>query len=140
MKKTQQNIIQHRDKFKQIPGVSQALWLIPIVGVCKNLRDTLMIQKDSITDRPFNKKEQLFKTLSGICSLASRWVVGYNITEEKELLDTLIIIWGLQSVNWTSYAAGVYYSGELQNILQKHKTNIYNTTQKIMRPRKKKKN
>lgn len=127
-----QNFKRQWEKIKKKPWVSQALWLIPIFWAAKNLRDTLIIWKDSITDREFTTKEQLFKTLSGACALGSRWVALYNSYYDKDVLDTILLMSWLQIGNRTSYITGVYYSWELQKILQQHKENVSQHTQKII--------
>lgn len=44
---------QKRNKFRKQPIIAQALWLIPIFGLLKNLYDTVIIGRDSISDRKF---------------------------------------------------------------------------------------
>lgn len=131
------SIFTQREIIKNYPWVSQALWLVPIFWAGKNLFETLAIWKDSITNRKFTSKEQLFKTLSGLCALSSWWIVWYNSYYEKELFETIVMISSLQIINWTSYITGVYYSWELQKILQHHKDNMSKNTQNIISTTKK---
>jgi hypothetical protein len=129
-----------KDQWKAIknkPWVSQALWLIPILWAVKNLWEVLIIGKDSITNREFTTKEQLFKTLSGVFALASRWVAWYNSYYDKDVLETIILISSLQIANRTSYITGVYYSWELQKVLKQHKDNVISQKQKIISSTKK---
>jgi hypothetical protein len=119
------------ENIKKKPWVSQALWVLPIVGWIKNLWEVLA-GRDSITERNFTTKEQLFKGLSGVCFLGTRWIAWYNSYYTKDIFDTMLLMVGLQGANRTSYGVGVYYSGELEKILQYHKENVSKKSQIII--------
>jgi hypothetical protein len=125
------NILEKWISIIKKPWVSQALWLIPGMWAIKNLIEVLFLWEDSITQRKFATKERLFKTLSWICAVSSWWIWIYSVVYDQEILDTFVKIGILQGLNRWNYLTGVYYSGELQKILQQHKEKIIYTKKVI---------
>ena len=126
-------IYHHRQIFRKKPWVAQALWVIPVLGLSKNLVDTLIIGKDIVSERKFWVKEKFFKTLSALFSLWFwRVVILYSTHEYFNTYLLLSLTTALQAGNWGSYIVGVYFSGELQQILKNNKESLKNNTSKVV--------
>ncbi len=126
-------IYHHRQIFRKKPWVAQALWIIPIFWLLKNLIDTLIIGKDIISERRFTIKEKFFKTLSALFSLCFWWIVIYYSMRDN--LNTYILLsltTLLQAGNWWCYIIGVYFSGELQNIIFRQRSAFREQTNKVL--------
>lgn len=116
------------------PWVAQALWVIPVFGLLKNLIDTLIIGKDVVSQRKFGVKEKFFKTLSALFSLCFWRVILVSYSNNNHF-NTYLLIWvttALQAGNRWCYVLGVYFSGELQKILQMNTTHIKSNTIKAI--------
>lgn len=103
---------------------SQCIRFIPLVGTIKNLIEVLQ-GKDKIIDRKFTNQERIAKCMSSLLSLGSRWVSIHAIITDQSFETTAQIIIALQSISTTTYVFWIYYSGELQKILQKNKIHFY---------------
>lgn len=126
-------IYNHRQLFRKKPWVAQALWIIPVLGLLKNFIDTLIIGKDVVSQRKFGVKEKFFKTLSALFSLSFwRLVILYSTHEHFNTYLLLSLTTALQAGNWGSYILGVYFSGELQQILKQNKESLKNNTSKVV--------
>lgn len=133
MKHYKPTLIQHRNNFRKKPMIAQALWLLPIFGLLKNLIDTLIIGKDIVSERKFGIKEKLFKTLSALSSLCFWRVILYYSTIDNFNIYLLISLTTLlQAWNRWFYAIGVYFSGELQQILFNHRSTLQYHTNKLL--------
>ena len=124
---------QKRNKFRKQPIIAQALWLIPIFGLLKNLYDTVIIGRDSISDRKFWIKEKFFKTLSGVFALSFWFIIlFYSTIDNFNTYFLLVLTTLLQAGNWASYLIGVYFSGELQKLIIRHKLNLQRHSRKAL--------
>ena len=45
--------LNYLNSLRKKAGIAQAVWLIPIFGLLKNIIDTIIIGKDSISERIF---------------------------------------------------------------------------------------